>query len=623
MRPWFVGYEAPQYRPLNAPLGERLEVNGDSFIRHGFVCGSTGSGKTVLAKAMVEEALLSGVPVIAIDLKGDLASMALHAGLQSPGSMRRVFGDDADERLSEYESGLALQAPVHSRRRAFADQVDVRLFTPRTPLARRLAMSAFPSTGDGQHDAVEAADRRALNQSLVRGLAVRMWGNNAVKRKLAEISLLEELVGWAQEHGRSLEGLEGLKELGRLVYAPPIFEIGGMAIDEYLDEKARSNLRRHLAAQCAGANQDWFRGEPLRVDNLVAPNPDGRTPLAVIYMGHIVEFEDKSLAIAKVCAEIYRWMRAQGGSSKLKFLLYIDEVGGASGPTSYFPSHPYQPASKGPLGLLIRQARAYGVGVLLATQNPMSVDVQALNNIGTWAVGRLNQDNEIKRLSAPMAELGLQEKRLRERLSQIPTHTFLTAGEALLRPTLVDERWLSSIHTVLTPRQVQEVHGLLGSIAPAPPDGQSASSPRATSPPTPVPDPSAAVPSPSTVTVGTRPSEGHLPETQVTRPNDDLLVGAWWLEKTGVKERLPEGRTVTVGRSSKCDITLKADEFMSGRHAELTAEGDTLSLRSLKSHNPALADEEAVLGSKELHAGDGPVLVRMGRTEVTVVWRAD
>ncbi len=641
-RPLFVGYETWKDLGGEPRRGSRFELDGDALVTHGFVCGSTGTGKTVFSKSIVEEVLLSGVPVIAVDLKGDLVSMALHQGWLGPGPMRAVFGEDAERREVEYREGLAGHPAVASIARAYAERVECRLFSPKAPIARRVAMSALPSYGCPAEDESDRVSRRELTHAIVRGLGARMWGSRSLKRRAPELTFIEELVGWASEQGRSLEGIAGLQELGRLVAAPPIAHVGGMPIDEYLDDRARTRLRQKLAAECAGASQDWYAGEPLDVETLIG-GAGGKVPLAILYLGHLASFEDQALCIANVCGALYRWMRRQGGASGLRLMLYIDEVGGASGPTSFFPSNPYQPPSKAPLGLLVRQGRAHGLGVLLATQNPMSVDVQALANIGTWAIGRLTQKNELNRVASVFEGSRIGPRSVRAAVAACAPHTFLVKTPRSQTPTWVEERWLSTVHTVLTreqvmvandprraravsPRQVgvdaasvddadtsvgEEWGGVVDRVA----SERRSDADRAA-------DAERAVHADhgDGETPGWTAPTGRVDAevTAATRFVEDEDRGRWVLLIGGTSRVLQDGDSFLIGRSRRCDIIL-ADEYVSGKNLRVRVEQERLVLTPLRvDRNPPKLGGEDMTGPVEVDGGHVEVVV--GRTELFFSW---
>jgi hypothetical protein len=616
MKPFFVGYETWPDRRGGWRRGDRQEIDGDDLVRHAFVCGATGAGKTVFAKSIVEEAVLAGVPAILIDLKGDLVSMALHQGLTAHPDFSSVFGAKAPALKLEYEEGLSSQRAVRTPAARYAEEIELRIFSPRAPIGRRLAMSALPSFDASSQDDMERAERRHLIRALVRGLGERMYGARTVAKRNLELTLLEELVEWCGEQGMALDGIAGLQQLGRLVDQPPLTHIGGMDIDEYISPRNRKDIQRRIAAQCAGANQDWFDGEPLNVETLIGNPSPGRTPLALLYLGHLSEFRDQSLVIAQVCASLYRWMRSQGGASSLRLMLYIDEVGGSSGPTSFFPSSPYQPPSKAPLGLLVRQGRAHGLGVLLATQNPMSVDVQALNNIGTWAVGSLNQDNEIRRISGALEADTYSSRHLRQELASAQTRCFLTRTPDGNPPRWIHERWLSSIHTVLTKEQVKGVHRILEEMKVSLPP-----LPRPAGPLDPAEVPGLP-PVREPVALDTLVDEPWSGETEATRVLPDQA--AQW--ELSIGEMAPislEGLSITIGRSGSCEVTCKGDEYMSSRHLELRLSPTHVEFVPLKMTNPPVVGEKRLRAPHVVPSTSLPISFQLGRTAFVLDLRED
>ena len=619
-RPFFVGYESWADFDGRWKRGERSELDGDALVRHAFVCGATGAGKTVFAKALVEEALLSGVPVIAIDVKGDLASMALAAGAWSEEDLGSVFGVGAREAWSEYDEGRRGQRAVEDRIERYASEVDVRLFAPRTALGTQLAMAVLPSFDGPPANELERSDRRSLVESLVRGLGIRMFGSKASVTHANTLRFLEELVWWCAERGESLEGTAGVKRVVQLVDAPPFDSLGGLDIEEYLPPRQRSELRRRLAALITGAGRDWFSGERLSVDNLLHNAISGKTPLSIIYLAHIADFEEQAFVVAQVCSAVYRWLRKRGGASGLELLVYIDEVGGGEGRQAFYPSHPYNPPSKGPMALLVKQGRSAGVGMLLATQNPVSVDVRALGNVNTWAIGTLTRENDIKRVEPVLESIHSSKDRLRRQLSSLPQSVFLVRSDGRDGTGLVMERWLSSYHRTLSPDQVLRVAEVLRSRAAGGPGARSKrpSTPVVEQAPSPLPparvdgidDPQDAWRAPSP-RVEQEPWEPTL-ETGATE-----VLGDWVLRWPGGEQPLVEGDEIFVGRSSSADVVLP-DRYVSGRHFRIVVRDSSVVIEPLKATNLLKIDGERVELARKVLPKDAPVRIVVGKTELVL-----
>jgi hypothetical protein len=618
-RPFFIGYESWADFDGRWKRGERSELDGDALVRHAFVCGATGAGKTVFAKGVVEEALLSGVPVIAIDVKGDLASMALAAGAWSEQDLGTVFGTGAREAWSEYDEGRRGQRAVEDRIERYASEVDVRLFAPRTALGTQLAMAALPSFDGPPANELERSDRRSLVESLVRGLGISMFGSKASVTHANTLRFLEELVWWCAERGESLEGTAGVKRVVQLVDAPPFDSLGGLEIEEYLPPRQRSELRRRLAAQITGAGRDWFSGERLSVETLLGGASPGKTPLSIIYLANIADFEEQAFVVAQVCSAVYRWMRKRGGASGLELLVYMDEVGGGEGRQAFYPSHPYNPPSKGPMALLVKQGRSAGVGMLLATQNPVSVDVRALGNVNTWAIGTLTRENDIKRVEPVLESIHSSKDRLRRQLASLPQSVFLVQSGGRDGTGLVMERWLSSYHRTLSPDQVLRVADVLRARSTG---GSGSRVPERASVPV-----VGQAPSPSRRVDGIDDPQDAwrepVPQVEPDAWEPTLETGAtavlgdWLLRWPGGEQPMVEGDEVVVGRSSSADVVL-ADRYVSGRHLRLVVRDSSVVLEPLKATNLPKIDGQRVELARKVLPKDAPVRIVVGKTELVL-----
>ncbi|MEQ1507852.1 MAG: helicase HerA-like domain-containing protein, partial [Myxococcota bacterium] len=459
-RPVLLGHRAIRGDDGRYGRGDPVTIDVDALVRHAFVCGASGFGKTVFSKGLVEEAVLAGVPVVAIDFKGDLASLALMGDRVNPEVLGAVFGADAPAVEAEYAAGMRDRVdPV--RAAAYAAKAHVRVFTPNSSLGRRVALSALPSFPEQPANALEREERDELIQALVHGFAFGMYGSPAaVKKNEPAVKVVEELVRWCANRGESLDGAAGIARVLELVTNPPVDAMGGMSLDDYLPTRDRQRLMQKLNSRLLGAERTRYEGPRLSVETLLGDVPEGKTPLSVVYLGHSSDFAEQSSVLAQLCADIYRWMRRTGGSNGVRLLLYVDELGGGDAKHAFYPSAPHNPPSKAPLNLLVRQGRSAGVATLLATQNPVSVDVRGLGNINTWAVGRLTRKNDHSRIEDLLARLPEGPQKGAELVSQLPQHVLLTTSDALDGPVLVYERWLYSVHRQLSPASVGAISAL-------------------------------------------------------------------------------------------------------------------------------------------------------------------
>ncbi|HHO50790.1 MAG TPA: DUF853 family protein [Deltaproteobacteria bacterium] len=601
--PLFLGYEATQGYDGSWRRGGRLELERDALVQHAFVCGATGYGKTVFAKGLVEQAILSGIPVIVVDLKGDLASLALCGPRATPALLQEVFGDASDEIGAEFTRGLAAHRAVEAQLPDYVARVEPRIFTPNSSIGRRVALAALPSYPTPPPDPLEAEDREQLVEALVHAFALSMYGTEPqVKRHENAVKLIEELVRWCNQQGRSLEGAAGIRTLQELVAEPPFDFIGGMSLAEYLPHREQQELRRKLASRIVGAEQQRYEGEPLSVDTLLGDVPPGKVPLAIVYLGHVNGFAEQSIALAGVCADIYRWMRRQGGSTGLRLLLYVDEVGGGDNRHAFYPSYPYNPPSKAPLALLVKQGRSAGVGTLLATQNPVSVDVRGLGNVDTWAIGRLTRKNDLARIGDLLDAIPGGGRRARQQISNLPTGTFLTVSGGLPAPLWVRERWLFSVHRQLSSPQV----AALAASLQAPPrlPGPSAGPP-------PVPP----LPRDDGETILLDEITASPPGAAVTPAP---IPGCWRLSWAEHSRSLADQQPCIVGRSGSADVILE-DQTISRRHLELEPSGARIHL-AVRGKNPASLGQLVITGELWLEASDAPHRITLGRSELILDW---
>jgi len=614
--PLFVGYETHPSLDERWRRGERIELDARQLPRHTFVCGSTGSGKTVFAKAMVEEAVLQDIPTIVIDIKGDLASLALPGSEVDSPWMKKVLGAEYGRARREYSEGLAEFPAVMDRVGRFGRRVHPRLFTPRSSLGRQLAMASLPSFDLADMQPTDLESFRRLNEAFSRALVSSLFGASAVarRRKDEEVRVVEELNWRAMKDARPFEGPAGIKRLANQIIEPPITEIGGLAYEEFLPPKRQMDLRRRLASSVAGAGAHWYSGESLDVDSLLAGAPKGRVPLAIVYLGHIDNFEEQAFVVARVATAIYQWMRGKGGTTQPRLLLYMDEVGGGDAKTGFFPSAPYSPVSKSPLSLLVKQGRSAGVATLFATQNPVSVDLRALANVHTWAVGRLSQKNDQERVRGALSEGHGGMEKLRKWLPRLPTHTFLikSEGSGFGTPVPVQERWLYTLHEPLGLDAVRRLGEALAARRWEPSTEEPVRGP--SPPPSPAPDRPAQDPGRGGES-GTLPLTGALPSTEAESPPPGWKIAT----SRDSAQALTADRSIVVGRSSSADLTI-ADRYASGRHLEFLARGRTLFVTDLGASNPARLDDVPVKGTMELDAALSPVSIVVGKTEIRLTW---
>jgi DNA helicase HerA-like ATPase len=468
----------------SATLGDRLDLPTSDLLTHGLIVGMTGSGKTGLAIALIEEALRAGIPVIAIDPKGDLGDLLLLFDTLDPASFAPWVDAEAARRAGKtveaagaeaaaaWQKGLAewgLGAPDVAALRACRDAV---IYTPGSRSGIPLNMLESLEAPQGSFDS-SAEELRDEISGIVSGL-LGLLGIEADPLQSRESILLSNLIesSWRSGKGLSLEALiTGIAD-------PPFAKLGALPLESVYPRKDRQSLMMALNNLLASPSfETWREGEPLDVDAMLRAG-DGRPKLSVVYTAHLSD-QERFFVTALILDKIKTWMRRQGGTSELRALVYMDEIFG------YFPPHPANPPTKRPLLTLLKQARSQGVGVMLATQNPVDLDYKGLANIGTWMVGTLQTDQDRARLRDGLLGAGMDAGLLDRLLDATRKRVFLLHDVHRPTPVLFNSRWAMSY--LRGPLTREEIERLMASRRAEKPPGPAASAPAAAAPVLPPP----------------------------------------------------------------------------------------------------------------------------------------
>jgi hypothetical protein len=444
-------------------LNGRYEHPLADLVTHTFVCGASGSGKTVLGKALIEESARRGVPAIVIDLKGDLSSLALGfpeltpsmlapwVAVEEGGSLGRTALAEANRHRNALLNWGLSEADV----RRFSEKVAVEVFTPRSDRGRRLALPLVPAAPvDVERLFQQDPDTAlALVSSLAEAIAQRVLPAGQRDR---EQELLTAIIEHAWRNGLDLSGVEGIHRLVRLIQDPLFERIGALTVEEHLADVRRQRLAQAVNGQLVGADTGWLRGEEMTIDKLIgAHRTDGRTQVSVINLVAISDFEDQSFVVAQVAFAINSWMRQQGAApgDRPRLIFFLDEIGGGGGKTAFYPAYPYSSPSKPTLSLLVKQGRAFGVACLLATQNPGDIDYKGLANCSTWMIGKLSTRRERDKIREGLADAEFGAADLTSKLAAPRTGQFmvLTCSGSI---AFIQERWLLTYHCTLSPERV-------------------------------------------------------------------------------------------------------------------------------------------------------------------------
>jgi len=423
--------------------GARLELDPVDLLTHGLVVGMTGSGKTGLAIVLLEELLGHGVPIVAIDPKGDLANLLLlfdtldGASFEpwiDPGAARRAGQDvkaAATQAAAAWKKGLAEWGLGEKDVAALKRSHDAVVFTPGSRAGVPLNVLQSLDAPQGGFDSA-AEDLRDEIQSIVSGLLglVHVEADPLQSPPAVFLASLVER-SWREGKGLSLEGLIGA------VADPPFDTMGALPLETAFPRKERQGLMMALNNLLASPSfAGWREGEPLDVGRMLRA-PDGRPRLSVVSTAHLSD-EERLFVTALLLDKVKTWMRAQAGTTELRALVYMDEIFG------YFPPHPANPPTKRPLLTLLKQARAQGVGVVLATQNPVDLDYKGLANMGAWFVGTLQTQQDRDRLASGLQGAGLEPKAVEKMLSGTRKRVFLLHDVHRPGPCLLESRWAMS-----------------------------------------------------------------------------------------------------------------------------------------------------------------------------------
>ena len=243
-----------------------------------------------------------------------------------------------------------------------------------------------------------------------------------------------------------------------MILEPPFTTIGVLNIDKHIPESRRHRLAQAVNSQLVGAAANWVRGEEMSIDKLIGSNRlDGKTQVSVINMLHITDFEDQSFVVAQIAFAISTWMRQKGsapGGNRPRLIFFLDEIGGGGGKTAFYPTHPYTSTCKPALNILVKQGRAFGVGCLLATQNPGDIDYKGLSNCATWIVGKLQTKRDRDKVREGLTDAEFSPADLAKKLARPKTGEFMLINKEG-DVHFIKERWLLTYHCTLSPKQLR------------------------------------------------------------------------------------------------------------------------------------------------------------------------
>ena len=465
-------------------LPEPLLYDSRDLVTHAVCLGMTGSGKTGLGIALLEEAAIDGVPALVIDPKGDLTNLLLTFPDLSPAEFEPWVQEEEARRkgldvpayaaaeAQKWKQGLASWDQDGERIRRLKAAASFRIFTPGSNAGEPisiLATFAAPPPELVEDDEL-FGDRVQSTATSLLGL-VGIAGDPLRSR---EHILVSSLLDRAWRAGAGYD----LPQLIADVQKPPLDKIGVLPLESFFPAKERFELAMTINALLAAPGFEvWLKGTPLDVQQLLY-TADGRPQIAVLSIAHLSDAE-RMFFVALLLNQTLAWMRTRQGTSSLRALLYMDEIFGYLPPTA-------NPPSKKPMLTLLKQARAFGLGVVLATQNPVDLDYKALSNIGTWLLGRLQTERDLARVLDGLEGVagGIDRQELSRLLAGLGQRRFLLHNVHEEKPVLFESRWaMSYLAGPLTRDQIRKLKGNGGSAAATEADaGPTIASPAAATP---------------------------------------------------------------------------------------------------------------------------------------------
>jgi hypothetical protein len=444
------------------PSQSLLLYESKDLLTHGVCVGMTGSGKTGLCLGLLEEAAIDSIPVIAIDPKGDLGNLLLaFPDLKKEDFLPWVNADEArreqisvdqlaQSKADLWRQGLAQWGQDGGRIAKFKDACDFAIYTPGSSAG--LSVSILSSLEAPGADFIDDGDLMRERVNSVATCLLTLLGIAADPLKSREHILLSTIIDRAWRGGKDLD----LQELIQEIQAPSIKRIGALDIETFFPQKERMAFALSLNNLLAAPGfEAWLEGEPLNIDTLLFSDK-GKPRVSIFSIAHLNDTE-RMFFVTLLLNQILSWIRTQPGSASLRAILYMDEIYG------YFPPVA-NPPSKMPLLTLLKQARAYGLGILLASQNSVDLDYKGLANAGTWFIGRLQTERDKQRLmdglEGAAAEGGkpINRKDLELMLGRIKARTFLMNNVHEDRPELFETRWtLSYLFGPLARNQIKSL----------------------------------------------------------------------------------------------------------------------------------------------------------------------
>ena len=437
-----------------------LLYDSKDLVTHAVCVGMTGSGKTGLCIGLLEEAAIDNIPAIIIDPKGDIANLLLtFPNMRGSDFLPWVNPDDAkkieltpeafaDKEAAKWKAGLEAWGQDRARVARLREAADFLIYTPGSTAG--LPVSILQSFSVPSSKILKDAELLGERVGTTATSLLNLIGVDADPLQSPEHILLANILKTSWEAGQDLT----LSSLIQSIQSPPFSKLGVMDLESVFSSKDRFALAmRFNNLLGAPGFSAWLEGQPMDIDNILY-SPSGKPRIAIFSIAHLNDTE-RMFFVSLLLTQMVSWMRTQSGTTSLRALLYMDEVFGFFPPTQ-------NPPSKTPMLTMLKQARAYGLGVVLATQNPVDLDYKGLGNTGTWFIGRLQTDRDMARVldglegAAANSQGEFNRQKMERTISGLGNRVFLMNNVHDDGPEIFETRWaLSYLRGPLTRTQIK------------------------------------------------------------------------------------------------------------------------------------------------------------------------
>jgi hypothetical protein len=440
------------------PMENTILYNSNDLVTHAVCVGMTGSGKTGLCIDLLEEAALNGVSAIVIDPKGDMANLMLSFPNLSPKEFEPWVNPDnarnsglpveefARLESQRWKKGLAEWNLDEHRIQEMRERADFTVYTPGSssgmPVSFLKSFEAPP---------VLIREEGDLFRELITSTVSNLLGVLGITKdpvKCPEHVLLSNIFSFTWRQGQDFD----LKRLIKLVQLPPFKKVGILDIEKFYPEKKRKDLAVLLNNLISSPSyRSWIEGEPMDIGNFLRSKP--KSKISIFSIAHLSD-QERMFFVTILLNQLIAWMRMQPGTPNLRAIIYFDELYGYMPPTA-------MPPSKKPLLTILKQGRAFGLGAVLATQNPVDLDYKGLGNAGTWFIGRLQTDRDRDRMLDGLSsgENEFNRADFEDIISGLEKRVFILHNVHKKKPVLFQSRWsMSYLAGPLTREQISKLY---------------------------------------------------------------------------------------------------------------------------------------------------------------------